>query len=605
LGGLTSGGLGFTDIGNKFAVTGLARDYYRRIGGRYGVFEKWTFEPSVARSVFEEYVQAVKLQVWYQSILKKVVKKGTVISELEIQTPSGTRIVRGKQFIDCTYEGDLMAKAGVSFTIGREPNQTYGETWNGVQLLDKHQFPDFIDPYKVKGKPSSGLLWGISPQSLAAKGSGDTHTQAYNFRICLTDSLENQIPITRPLGYDSTKFELLLRYIETKKPHELNWLLMHLQSMPHRKTDINNSGPFSTDMIGESDDFAEASPEKRKEIFLKHQRYNQSFLYFLGHDPRVPLHLRKEMLTYGYPKDEYIQHGNWSPQMYVREARRMIGEEVMTQAHCEGKVIAKNPIGMAAYTMDSHNCQRLVVNINGVDMVKNEGDVQVGGFGPYPIGYGALVPKRLECSNLIVPVCLSASHIAYGSIRMEPVFMVLGQTAGVAAVSAINKQVAIQEVPVRDIQYILNQNPLLDGSKPEILIDDAQISQVIKSGNWTKELNKKGCYGSSLLLAGPTNDERSKVVFKSPNPLNGKYRLYFYLPNLENNSTIFNWEIKEGSKKSKVQIKLDGSKSTLKGEWITMGDFDFKSKNRVEAILYAKDANGLVPADAILWVPVK
>jgi hypothetical protein len=188
---------------------------------------------------------------------------------------------------------------------------------------------------------------------------------------------------------------------------------------------------------------------------------------------------------------------------------------------------------------------------------------------------------------------------------MEPVFMVLGQTAGVAAVSAINKQVAIQEVPVRDIQYILNQNPLLDGSKPEILIDDAQISQVIKSGNWTKELNKKGCYGSSLLLAGPTNDERSKVVFKSPNPLNGKYRLYFYLPNLENNSTIFNWEIKEGSKKSKVQIKLDGSKITLKGEWITMGDFDFKSKNRVEAILYAKDANGLVPADAILWVPVK
>ena len=605
LGGLTSGGLGFTDIGNKFAVTGLARDYYRRIGGRYGAFEKWTFEPSVARSVFEDYVKASNLKIWYQSVLKKVIKKGTRIQQIEIQTPTGLKIIRGKQFIDCTYEGDLMAMAGVSYTVGRESNQTYGETWNGVQLLDKHQFPDLVDPYQIKGKAASGLLWGISPQPLATKGAGDTHTQAYNFRICLTDSVENQIPITRPVGYDSTQFELLLRYIEVKKPHELNWLLMHLQSMPHRKTDINNSGPFSTDMIGESDDFAEASPEKRKEIFLKHKIYNQSFLYFLGHDPRVPLHLRKEMLTYGYPKDEFKSTGNWSPQMYVREARRMIGEEVMTQAHCEGRVLAKNPIGMAAYTMDSHNCQRVVVNINGVDMVKNEGDVQVGGFGPYPIGYGALVPKRTECTNLTVPVCLSASHIAYGSIRMEPVFMVLGQTAGVAAVSAINSQVAIQEVNVRDIQQTLTSNPLLDGSKPEILVDDAQISQVIKTGNWSKELNKKGCYGSSLLLTSPTTDANTKVSFKSPTDLLGSYTLYFYLPNLEQNSTVFNWEIKQGSKNSTIQIKLDGAKSTLKGEWISIGDFDFKTKNRAEAILSAKGANGLVPADAILWVPKK
>ena len=605
LGGLTSGGLGFTDIGNKFAVTGLARDYYRRIGKKYGSFEKWTFEPSVARSVFEDYVKAVKLPIWYQSYVKKVVKKGTVIQMLEIQTPTGIKIVRGKQFIDCSYEGDLMAMAGVSYTVGRESNQTYGETWNGVQSLDKHQFPDFVDPYRVKGNPASGLLWGISPQPLAAKGSGDTHTQAYNFRICLTDSVENQIPITRPLGYDSTRFELLLRYIEVKKPHELNWLLMHLQPMPHRKTDINNSGPFSTDMIGESDDFAEASYEKRQEIFRKHQVYNQSFLYFLGHDPRVPIHLRQEMLTYGYPKDEYMANGHWSPQMYVREARRMIGEEVMVQAHCEGKILAKNPIGMAAYTMDSHNCQRLVVRVNGVDMVKNEGDVQVGGFGPYPIGYGALVPKRAECTNLIVPVCLSASHIAYGSIRMEPVFMVLGQTAAVAAVLAIQNAVPVQALKVQAVQQILTSNPLLDGSKAEILVDDAQNSQIETFGNWQKELNKKGCYGSSLLVAKPSNDAESKVVFRSPNELNGKFRLYFYLPNLESNSTIFNWDIQQVSKKSSIQVKLDGSKSTLKGEWISLGDFDFKNKGKAEAILYAKGANGIVPADAILWVPMQ
>jgi choline dehydrogenase-like flavoprotein len=605
LGGLSSGGLGFTDIGNKFAVTGIARDYYRRIGKKYGVFEKWTFEPSVARSVFETYRQEAKLPIWYQSILKKVVKKGSKIDYIEIQTSTGTKILRGKQFIDCSYEGDLMAMAGVSYTVGRESNQTYGETWNGVQLLDKHQFPDNIDPYRIKGNPKSGLLWGISSEVMAPTGSGDSHLQAYNFRICLTDSIENQIPISRPIGYDSTQFELLLRYIEAKKPAELNWLLMHLQPMPHRKTDINNSGPFSTDMIGESDDYAEATYENRKKIYAKHQLYNQSFLYFLGHDPRVPLHLRTEMLRYGYPKDEYKDNGNWSPQMYVREARRMIGEEVMTQAHCEGQVLAKNPIGMAAYTMDSHNCQRLVVQVNGVTMVKNEGDVQVGGFGPYPIGYGALVPKRTECTNLLVPVCLSASHIAYGSIRMEPVFMVLGQTAAIAAVQAINAQVAIQEINVNEVQKILTSNPLLDGSKPEMLIDDAQVELIEKTGNWTEEKNKKGCYGSSVLIANPSNSENASVSFTAASPLMGAYKLYFYLPNLEKNSTVFNFQIIQDSKTSDKQVQLDGAKSELKGEWISIGNFDFKTKIRPKVVLLAKGANGLLPADAVLWVPIK
>jgi choline dehydrogenase-like flavoprotein len=605
LGGLTSGGLGFTDIGNKFAVTGLARDFYRRIGKKYGVFEKWTFEPSVARSVFESYKQEAKLPIWYQSILKKVVKKGTQIQYLEIQTSTGIKVVKAKQFIDCSYEGDLMAMAKVSYTVGRESNEMYGETWNGVQLLDKHQFPDNIDPYRIKGNPSSGLLWGISSKPMAAKGAGDKHIQAYNFRICLTDSVENQIPITRPIGYDSTRFELLLRYIEAKKPHELNWLLMHLQPMPHRKTDINNSGPFSTDMIGESDDFAEASMEKRQELFLKHKQYNQSFLYFLGHDPRVPEHLRKEMLTYGYPKDEYKEYGNWSPQMYVREARRMIGEEVMIQGHCEGTILAKNPIGMAAYTMDSHNCQRLVVNVNGVDMVKNEGDVQVGGFGPYPIGYGALVPKRTECTNLLVPVCLSASHIAYGSIRMEPVFMVLGQTAAIAATQAIDQQVAIQAIKISEVQKIISANPLLDGSKPEVLVDDAQLGQIEKVGDWKLEKNKKGCYGSSLLSADPLKDKGASLSFNTLSPLTGKYGLYFYLPNLETNSSTFQFEIVSGAKKSQVRIKLDANKSQLKGEWISLGSYDFTTKTNPKVILSTQGADGLVPADAILWVPVK
>ena len=460
-GGLSSGGLGNTDIGNKSAITGLARDFYHRIGLHYGKSEQWTFEPHVAENIFNEYLQGAEIPVFYKQTLLKVYKKGPRIQEIQtgnVDSPANKTayIIEAAEYIDCSYEGDLMARAGVGYTIGREDNRQYHENYNGIELRDKHQFPDGIDPYLIAGNPASGLLWGISAESLSPRGSGDRKIQAYNFRLCLTDSLPNQTAITKPEGYDSRWYELLLRYIQIKKPKQLEDGILNINLMPGRKTDINNNGPFSTDMIGMNDGYAEGNLQIRNEIIRSHTLYTKGLLYFLGHDERIPEYLRKEMLQWGYPRDEYSDHDHWTPQLYIREARRMTGEYIMTEANCTGKRSVTDGIGMAAYTMDSHNCQRIVVD----GMVKNEGDVQIGGFPPYPVSYRAIVPKKKECTNLLVPVCLSASHIAYGSIRMEPVFMVLGQSAALAATLAIHDQLPVQEISVSQLQKELKENPL-------------------------------------------------------------------------------------------------------------------------------------------------
>lgn len=454
LGGMSSGGLGQTDIGNKQAITGMARDFYKQIGKHYGKEEQWIFEPHVAEKVFLDHVNKAHLDVLYEHRLQSVLKDETTITEITLEHSRGAQRVKkikAKMFIDCSYEGDLMAKVGVSYTIGRESNSQYNETLNGVQLRDKHQFMDGVDPYVIPGKPESGLIWGISSNALQADGTGDRAVQAYNFRLCLTNNPDNRIDITRPEDYDSTKYELLARQIKSHTPDSLNWQLLHIAPMPNQKTDINNCGGFSSDMIGMNYEYPDGDYATREKIFNEHFSYTKGWLWFLGHDSRVPKHLRDEMLQWGYPKDEYLETDHFTPQLYIREARRMISDYVMTQHNCEGRETVEDGVGLAAYTMDSHNCQRLVVN----GMVKNEGDVQVGGFGPYPVSYRSIVPKKSECTNLLVPVCLSASHIAYGSIRMEPVFMVLGQSAATAACMAIDSKSYIQDIDVNTLQKLL------------------------------------------------------------------------------------------------------------------------------------------------------
>ena len=608
LGGLSSGGLGYTDIGNKFAVTGLARDFYRRIGTHYGKFEQWIFEPHVAEQIFHDYINSAKLDVWYDHRIVSASKTDGVIQKIELENsrnPStgSNRVVRARVFIDCSYEGDLMAKAGVSYTVGRESNDQYKETYNGFQLRDKHQFLDGIDPYKIKGQPESGLLWGISSASTSPAGTGDKKVQAYNFRICLSRDPQNKISITRPPEYDSTRYELLLRVLE-KEPGRPYNLILKPDIMPNNKTDINNNGPFSTDMIGVNYEYPEADYKRRAEIIKDLENYNKGLLYFIGHDPRMPRHLRDEMLKWGYPKDEYIDNGNWSHQPYIREARRMVGEYVMTQHNCEGREAVSDGVGMAAYTMDSHNIQRLVVN----GMVKNEGDVQIGGFPPYPISYRSIIPKEVDCKNLYVPVCLSATHIAYGSIRMEPVFMVLAQSAATAAVQAIDKNISVQQVDVTALQKVLKENPLADGTTREILIDNEDKSNVTLIGSWTTLKNAPGCYGPSLLSsAGGDKGKTQSVKFSTLIEKEGPYEVYAYFPRTEGGASTVAVTFYTGKRNhthdlQPNKLKIEGQTS---GEWMFLGRFDLKKGENPHVEVSTRGADGTVVADAVLIYPVK
>jgi hypothetical protein len=605
IGGLTTGGLGYTDIGNKYAVTGLGLDFYRRVGKQYGKFESWIFEPHVATAVFMQYINAAKIDIQTGHELMQVKKDNGYIREIELQaTANGTtttKKVEAKMFIDCSYEGDLMAKAGVSYTVGREANSQYNETYNGVQLLGKHQFPDGVDPYKIPGQPSSGLLWGISPEPLAENGTGDKKVQAYNFRICLTEDPANSIPITKPEGYDSTRYELLLRVLAKKPVGDLHGFLK-IDRMPNKKTDINNNSAFSTDMIGMNYDYPDADWPTRKKITQQHELYIKGLLYFIGHDPRMPEHLRTQMQKFAYPKDEYTGNGSWSPQMYVREARRMVGAYVMTQANCEGKEVVPDGVGMAAYTMDSHNCQRIVVN----GMVKNEGDVQIGGFGPYPVAYRSIIPKASDCKNLLVPVCLSASHIAYGSIRMEPVFMVLGQAAATAAVVGIQSGVAVQDVNVQQVQQLLTTNPLADGSLPEIIIDNADTKRVKVTGNWTTK--QRTGFGPSILAADTAADEPRSVQFTPVIKKAGYYKIYsYFLANYTNAASRTNILIFDGQKTTTVPVQKSSVQvqGQTSGEWVQLGRFKLPAGSQAHVTIQATKADGAVVADAILLVPEK
>jgi hypothetical protein len=475
LGGLSSGGLGFTDTGNKAVIGGLAREFYHRVWKHYDgpaawTWEKreqfgnkgqgtvamdgenrtmWIFEPHVAEAVFEDLVKENQIPVHRGEWLdrqKGVKKSGARI--VEIRTLSGRRYA-GRMFIDATYEGDLMAAAGVSYHVGREANSVYGETWNGVQtgvLHHRHHFgvlKEKISPYVIPGDPASGVLARISTAPPGEYGQGDKKVQAYCFRMCLTDHPDNRVPFPKPAGYDPKQYELLLRIFNAGWRDTFN----KFDRIPNRKTDTNNHGPFSTDNIGYNYDYPEASYERRREIIREHEQYQQGWLYFISNDPRVPKDVQEAMRKWGLARDEFKDNGHWPHQIYVREARRMVGAHVMTEHELLKKRPTPDSVGMGSYGIDSHNIQRYIVGSGKDAYVQNEGDIGVSTNGPYQIAYGSLVPKRGQADNLLVPVCVSSSHIAFGSIRMEPVFMILGQSAATAAAMAIDGKTAVQDVP--------------------------------------------------------------------------------------------------------------------------------------------------------------
>lgn len=490
IGGLTTGGLGQTDIGNKQAIGGIAREFYQNVKKYYqqpenwkwqksteykdggqtrtdtGEDAMWTFEPSAALKIFHQMLEPEKniTLVYNQRLNRKngiTKKKGQITS---IAMESG-EVYSGKIFIDATYEGDLMAAAGVSYTVGREANKQYGETLNGVHTPDtartmtnrlgrnsiNHNFVRGVDPYIEKGNPKSGLLPFINPKGPGKDGSGNKGVQAYCYRMCLTNHPENRIPFEKPAGYNELEYELLLRNYEAGEKG-FPWIN---SDMPNRKTDTNNRTGFSTDFIGQNYNYPEASYEERKVIAERHRNYQKGLMWTLAYHPRMAEHIRNEVSKWGMCKDEFTEGNGWQEQLYVREARRMISDYVMTQYNCEGLKVADDAIGLAAYGMDSHHVQRYVTKEG---FVKNEGNVEAPVAGPYPISYRSIVPKEKECKNQLVPVCVSSTHIAFGSIRMEPVFMVLGQSAAIAASFAMDKGIPVQQVDYSELQKTLLEN---------------------------------------------------------------------------------------------------------------------------------------------------
>ncbi|GAB2572872.1 FAD-dependent oxidoreductase [Spirosoma areae] len=478
LGGLSAGGLGFTDTGNKEVIGGLSREFYQRLYQHYRkdaswAWQKredygnkgqgtpaidgtsrtmWIFEPHAAEQIFEEFVRENNITLyrdeWLDRSAKGVQKKGGTLQSF--RTLSGT-VYEGKMFIDATYEGDLMAAAGVRYHVGREANRVYGEAHNGVQtdvFHHRHHFMMNVSPFTIANDAKSGLLPEVSDQPPGTFGEGDTKIQAYCFRMCLSSHPDNRIPFSKPEGYNPARYELLARVFAAGWRESFD----KFDPIPNRKTDTNNHGPFSTDYIGKNYDYPEATYERRRQIIRDHELYQKGLMYFLQNDSRVPADIQAKMKQWGLPKDEFKDNGGWPHQLYIREARRMIGEFVMKEDDALGKTSVPYPIGMGSYTLDAHQAQRYV---KADGFVQNEGDIGVHPDKPYSIAYGSILPKETECNNLLVPVCVSSTHIAFGSIRMEPVFMILGQSAATAAVLSIDNKVSPQRLPYAKLQAVL------------------------------------------------------------------------------------------------------------------------------------------------------
>ena len=484
LGGLTTGGLGYTDSGNKNVVGGISREFYQILKKHYDdnanwpledrsksrLYKapddaQWTFEPSVAelhlnRLMKHGLVKVVMGQRLDRAAGPGVVKEAGAIRRIQME--SG-QVYSAKIFIDATYEGDLMAAAGVSYIFGRESAAQYGEALAGwVPKLNTktHRFKVNVDPFVVPGDKSSGLLFGITPGPYPKDGAADKRLQAYCFRMCMSNVAENRVAFPKPAGYDEKLYELLFRNFEAGDIR----LPLKIDMVPNGKTDTNNNYAVSTDFIGQNYDFPDASYAAREAMIRRHESYQKGLMWSLANHPRVPAEIREKMKMWGLAADEFKDNGHWPHQIYVRESRRMVSDYVMTEADCRRTRATPESIGMGSYNMDSHNCARYVTPEG---FVQNEGDVQVSPGGPYKISYRAIVPKRAECTNLLVPVCLSSSHMAYGSIRMEPVFFVLGQSAGTAAAMALDNKEAVQDVKYRQLQArLLQDKQVLDYTVP-------------------------------------------------------------------------------------------------------------------------------------------
>lgn len=631
LGGLTAGGLGWTDSGNKNAIGGISREFYQRVWKHYQAPQAWTwqaqeefggknqsrpkapggpgtmwvFEPHVAEQIFEDFVSEYEIPVirdeWLDRTANGVVATNGRITSIRMLSGN---TYHGRMFVDATYEGDLLATAGVSYHVGREANSVYDEQWNGIQvgvLHHSHWFKKATDPYVTPGDAASGVLKGISTESPGNKGDGDARIQAYCFRMCLTNAEKNRIPFPKPEGYDASQYELLLRVFDN------GWreMFRKFDAMPNYKTDTNNHGPFSTDYVGMNYDYPEGSYQRRREIIRAHEVYQKGYLYFMVTDPRVPADVKAAMSKWGLPKDEFKDNGGWPHQIYVREARRMIGQYVMTEHDCLDRKDTPEAIGMGSYTLDSHNAQRYITP-DGI--VQNEGDIGVKTPRPYEIAYGSIVPQKNECQNLLAPVCVSSSHIAFGSIRMEPVFMILGQSAATAACLALDQDLALQDLTYADLRQrllmdgqVLNletggQHTLSSTKLPGIVVDDRQAKL---TGQWQSSTANKPFVDAGYQHNGNTQD--AKAVFTAKlTP--GRYEVRLsYPPNTNRASNVpVTIDTGSGLVTTTVNQRL---KPPIDATFVSVGICDFLETGRV--VITTADTDGYVVVDAVQFVPVR
>jgi hypothetical protein len=632
LGGLTTGGLGATDIGNKKAIGGLSREFYARVFRYYSDASKWThetretyfakkphgntgsedtmwtFEPHAATEIYDAMLKEVagKVTIVFGERLdlkKGVIKDGAKITKILME--SG-REFTAPMFIDATYEGDLMARAGVRYHVGREANKVYGEIINGVQVARTihHQFTKNVDPYVKPGDPASGLLKGIEKDP-GEEFSGDHKVQAYNFRMCTTDVPENRLDWKKPENYDERWFELALRNVEAGD-ERISWAPSW---MPNRKTDTNNNFAVSTDFIGQNWDYPDADYATRARIWQAHEDWQKGLMWTYAHHPRVPEKIRAAFQKLGLAKDEFADNGHWPRQLYVREARRMISDYVMTEKNCKRLEIVEDSVGMGAYNMDSHNIQRFVTKEG---FVRNEGDVQIGSR-PYPVSYRSIRPKAEECTNLLVPVCLSASHIAYGSIRMEPVFMVLGQSAATAAVQAIEQGTTVQKIDaarlkerlIADKQMLDFESPpmpefnsLKKTDLPGIIVDDneAQLTGFESIGHTTPGFIEQGYRHD-----GDTAKGEQKARFIPALPKAGRYQVAITYSALANRASNVPVIIHHAGGDTTVVVDQKKKPAGKKGLH-PLGTFRFEAGKTGSVEITNTGANGHVIIDAVQFL---
>jgi len=633
LGGLTAGGLGATDSGDKSAIGGLSREFYQRLKkyydqdsawmhqkksdfGRYRANDDaiWMFEPRIAEQTFEQMLAEEKVKVVKQQRLD--LKTGVQKAGKQIQsiTTESGQIFAGKMFIDATYEGDLMALAGVQYAVGRESNDQYEETLNGIQKKENvknHRFLKPVDPYVVPGDPNSGLLPGVNGKPLPPDGTGDKGVQAYCFRMCMSKAPANRVPFPKPTHYDESQYELLFRNFEAGDLR----LPLNPVMMPNLKTDTNNNCAVSTDYIGMNYEYPDAGYDKRAEIIRAHEDYQKGLMWSLANHPRVPETIRKQMRVWGLAKDEFVDNDNWPHQLYIREARRMIGEYVMTEHDCRRLRVAEDSVGLGSYNMDSHNVLRY---IDKHGHVQNEGDVQVSPRGPYAISYRSIVPEREQCSNLLVPVCLSSSHIAYGSIRMEPVFMILGQSAATAAAIAIDDHTSVQAVPYQKLRLrLLADRQVLDIPSrfkpappvkrisvhdfPGIVLDDLQAEQ---TGNWSLSSSIPPFLGRGYLHDGHEAKGEKSLSFQFQPKSAGKYEVRVAYSANANRATNVPVEIVQGEV-SRTALINQQKTPDIGGIFTRVATLSLKTNEPVIVTISNAKTDGYVIVDAVQLVPVK